>query len=316
MPLKPLRRNYFMTDAELSSFTFNLLSSMTRDDTEFTARGVTSVERTALETLATAFESFPDDEFYRADITTAVEDKDALRETMSVNIRDIVQCAIIKWGEGSGRYKKFGTKNVGSEGDKAFLTTSRQVVTVGTAYLTDLSSVGLTQTMLDDLSADADSFHDALIAIYDAEELRDDKTQERIQKGNEIYEFVTKYCQIGKIIWDDVDEAKYNDYVIYPTEHHQLSKPQNLTAEYVAGSPAVNHLGWDAVAEATSYDVYVSIRDIGAPSGNFNPLDTFTDNFADVPPVDNKRNYYKIKAKNSESTSDYSDEAYVDVSVS
>ncbi len=316
MPLKPLRRRYFMTDAELSSFTFNLLSSMTRDDTEFTARGITSVERTALETLATAFEALPDDEFYRAEVSLAVQNKDDLRAAMEVKVRDIVQCAIIKWGEGSPQYKKFSTRKMTRESDKSFLTTARQVVLVGTNYLTDLTSAGLTQTMLDDLEDDADSFHDALIAIYDAEELRDDKTQERIEKGNEIYELVAKYCQIGKIIWDDVDEAKYNDYIIYPQEHHQLSKPQNLTAEYVGGSPAVNHLGWDAVAEATSYDVYVSIRDIGAPSGDFNHLDTFTDNFADVPPVDNKRNYYKIKAKNSESTSDYSDEAYVDVSAS
>ena len=62
-------------------------------------------------------------------------------------------------------------------------------------------------------------------------------------------------------------------------------------------------------------NVYVSIRDIGAPSNDYNLLNTFTDNFADVPPVEGKRNYYKIKAKNAENTSDYSDEVYVDVSI-
>lgn len=315
MPLKPLKRDYRLTDAELCSFTFNLITSMTRDDTEFTARGITSVERTALETLATAFESFPNDEYYRADVTLAVQTKENLRELMEVKIRDIVQCAIIKWGEGSPQYKKFAVSKVNNGNDRTFLTIARQVVLVGTDYLTELTDVGLTQTMLDNLEDDADSFHSALISIYNAEEIRDNKTQERIQKGNEIYTLVKNYSMIGKIIWDDVDEAKYNDYVIYPKSTHQLSKPQNLTAEYVGGSPAVNHLGWDIVTDATSYDVFVSIRDIGAPSGNYNFLDNFTDNFADVPPVENKRNYYKLKAKNAESTSDYSDEAFVDVEI-
>lgn len=315
MALKPLRRDYRITDAELCSFTFNLINSMTRDDTEFTARGVTSVERTALETLADAFQSFPNDEFYRADVSIAVQAKEDLRKSMEIQIRDIVQCAIIKWGDGSPQYRKFAVSKISKANDMTFLTIARQVVLVGTDYLTDLTDVGLTQTMLDDLEDDTDSFHSALISIYNAEELRDIKTQERAQKGNEIYSLVKKYCRIGKIIWDDVDEAKYNDYVIYPKSSHQLSKPQNLTAEYMAGSPAVVHLGWDAVTDAEYYEVYVSIRDIGAPSGDFNHLDTFTDNFADVPPVNNKRNYYKIKARNAESTSDYSDEAYVDVEI-
>ena len=84
----------------------------------------------------------------------------------------------------------------------------------------------------------------------------------------------------------------------------------------MAGSPPVNHLSWDAVTDATSYDVFVSIRDIGAASGDYNFMDNFTDVFADVPPVDNKRNYYKIKAKNAEDTSEYSDEVFVDVTAS
>lgn len=315
MALKPLKRDYRLTDSELCTFTFNLISSMTRDDTEFTARGITSVERTDLETLVTAFEALPNDEYYRADISLAVQTKENLRETMEVKARDIVQCAIIKWGEGSPQYKKFAANRVTKEGDRTFLTIIRQIVLVGTEYLTDLTDVGLTQTMLDNLEDDADAFHSALLSIYTAEELRDNKTQERIQKGNEIYTLVKKYTMIGKIIWDDVDEAKYNDYIIYPQEQHQLSKPKNLTAEYVGGDPAVIHLGWDAVLDATSYDVFVSIRNIGAPSGNYNFLDNFTDNFADVPPVENKRNYYKLKAKNAESTSDYSDEAFVDVEI-
>lgn len=315
MPLDALRREHTLSDADLCAFTFGLISNMTRDAVQFATRGVTAGDITALEALADAFELFPNDDYYRADITLAVDAKEATRSAMTVEIRDIIQCAVIKWGEGSAQYKKFSAQKMTSESDRLFLTTARQVVLVATEYLADLASVGLTQTMIDDLSDNADIFHNNLIAILDAQTNRDSKTQERIQDSNEIYYFVTKYCQIGKIIWDDVDEAKYNDYIIYPKENSQLSKPQNLTAVYDPLDPPNVTLSWDAVINATNYDVFYNIANPGAPAGEYQLLNNYAASPVEIPSVIAKRNYYKIKAKNDESTSSYSDEAYVDVPV-
>lgn len=313
MPIKQLYRDYNFTDAELSQFASNLVSIMTRDSTEFAARGVDGADITALETKQDAFEDFPTDEEYKYAVSIAVENKNTVREQMLVSARNISDRAMLKWGAGSARYKRFGAAGITKLGDKNMLYAARRVHRIGTEYLTDLADEGLTQTMLDDLEASTDTFEDKMNALNDSIIERDTKTEERIILGNELYEFVAKYCEIGKVIWKEVSEAKYNDYVIYPTEHQGLSKPQNLAVEYVAGSPPVNHLSWDAVMNATSYDVFVSIRDIGAASGDYNLMDNFTDIFADLQPVNNKRNYYKIKAKNDEDTSDYSDEVFVDV---
>ncbi len=138
------------------------------------------------------------------------------------------------------------------------------------------------------------------------------KTESRVMAYNAVWSYMMDINQASKVVYAS-SPAKLSEYLLYPAEHHGLSKPQNLTAEYIGGSPAVIHLGWDAVDGAESYDVYYDTADIGAPSGDYNLLDTFTDNFADVVPVDGKRNYFKVKAKNDEHTSAYSDEAFVDV---
>lgn len=316
MNISALKREYKMSDSELALFADDLVTYMTRDTTEFADRGVDGTAITALQAKEDEFEAFPTDQEYLGLITIAVAEKEAAREALESAIRNISDRAMLKWGSKSGQYKRFDVKGLTNMRDRDMHFCARRVHRVGTEYLTALTPEGLTQAMLDDLDTKTEDYETKLNAIQDSEAVRDTKAEERVVLGNELYELVVKYCEIGKVIWKESSEAKYNDYVIYKTIDHGLSKPQNLTVEYVGGSPAVNHLGWDAVTDATSYDVYVSIRDIGAPSGDYNLLNNFTDVFADVPPVDNKRNYYKIKAKNDEDTSDYSEEAYVDVEVS
>lgn len=313
MASAPIKRDYNLTDAELCQFTSNLVNDMTRDITDFGDYGVDSTDVTALETLGNAFEIYPSDEMYEGEVIIATDVKNNIRLNVITSIRNLSMRVEIKWGEQSGQYKRLGIKGMYNMSDIKLLYTARRVHSVLTEYLSDLADEGLTQLMLDDFDDLNESFETAMNTQHDKINARDIATDERIKKGNELYSFVVKYCEIGKRIWFNVDSAKYNDYVIYPVEHPGLSKPQNVAVEYVSGSPALNHISWDAVTNATNYNVYVSIREIGAPSGNFNLLDNFTDNFADVPPVDNKRNYYKIKAKNDEDTSDYSNEVFVDV---
>ena len=54
----PVQRNYNMSDAELALFTSNLVGYITRDQADFTPRGVTTVKVTALQTLGNAYYEF------------------------------------------------------------------------------------------------------------------------------------------------------------------------------------------------------------------------------------------------------------------
>ncbi len=304
-----------MTDADLCMFASNLVVFMTRDSVEFAAKGVDAAAITALEALGNAFEVFPNDAYYKNDVTISVEAKNVNRENCQVQMRAIIGCAKIKWGSNSAQVKRFNAGKMTISSDRSFLTLARQCVTLATDYLADLAAQGLTQAMIDSLASEAQLMENEMNNISEKEALRDLKTQERINDGNELYGFVSQYCEIGKIIWQDVDQAKYNDYVIYPPTQKSLSKPQNLAASFDPLNPSPITLSWDLVADATSYDVYFNIAETGAPAGNYTLLNNFPTSPALVPPNFGKRNYYKIKAKNDTDTSAYSDAVWADIPV-
>ncbi|MCX6153292.1 MAG: hypothetical protein NT007_03945 [Candidatus Kapabacteria bacterium] len=192
------------------------------------------------------------------------------------------------------------------------MTTCRFGVGIAREYLTDLTSVGLTDAMIDDLEDTAQLMEDSMNEIATAQETRDIKAVERIEKGNELYALVSRYCEIGKYIWEDVNEAKYNDYVIYGSSG--LGKPQTLVANWTLGDTVV-HLTWDTVIGASSYEIYTCAVNFGLPSDSYTLL-MEAPGPQGVAFVADKRNYYKIRAKNSSAMSDYSDEAWTEVVIS
>ncbi|MCX6156037.1 MAG: hypothetical protein NT007_17960 [Candidatus Kapabacteria bacterium] len=307
-----LRRDFAMSNYALSAFATNIISFMTRDSTEFTARGVTSLMRTAFQTLITAFGVFPSDEEYKGLVTIEVEAKTVLRSSIIIKVQSISGYVEQKWGIGSGQYKRLAIAGFHKMGDDEFLFRSREVVRIATEYLTDLTPIGLTHDMIDDLEDLTNGFQSKMQSTSDAKALRDIKTRERIEKGNELYSFIVKYCKIGKLIWENVSSSKYSDYIIYETSYPVLPKPQNLNI--VFNPVGLNiELSWDAVSGATYYEVFYCLSGVGLPSGDYNLLNTYNSSPIHTAGTINKRNYFKIKAKNETQSSDYSDEVWWDI---
>ncbi len=250
------KRNYTMTDAKLTLFVSSLIDSMTRDAAEFAVRGVTASDITALQALSNAFEVFPSDEEYSGLVTIAIDEREAVRLDLLAGIRLISGFIEQKWGISSGQYKRLGIRDIERVPDENLLFRAREVVRIATEYLTVLTSIGLTQTMLDTLDDDAQLFETKMIAVNSARSVRDLKTIERIEKGNVVYSFVSKYCNIGKLIWEDTDEGKYEDYIIYKSSPVLPSKVQNLQYDI-----SNTKLKWDLAADATNYELEVKKSD-------------------------------------------------------
>lgn len=305
------KRNYTMSNPALCTLVNNMVGFMTRDQTEFTARGVTALMRTAYETLGHNFGNFPTDEEYKGLITIEVDAKTVLRNSILIKVQTISGYFDQKWGISSGQYKRLGIAGIQKMNENEFLFRAKEVVRIATGYLSDLDPIGLTQGQLDDLTTDITEFESKIRSVSDAKALRDIKARERTENGNELYAFAVEYGKIGKLIWENVDISKYNDYIIYDTSHPILPKPQNLAAVLAQGGLSID-LSWDTVPGATRYEVFYSVVNLGAPSGNYNLLNVFTSSPQNFPAALNKRNYFKIKAKNDTQSSDYSNEAWVD----
>lgn len=313
--MKAIKKKFTLSFADLSLIASHTVANMTRDAVQFATRGVNSAAITAFETLCNSFEIFPPDEVFVGIIKGITNEKNVLRNTVTADIQLISGFFLQKWGVNSGKYTSLRVKGLLKMSEADFLLTSRNVVEMANDNLSALTSIGLTQLIIDTLDDNAQLFETKLIELNSAKEMRDDKARERIELSNELYNYLTMYSQIGKLIWKNVNEAKYNDYIIYPAVHSGLSKPQNVTATYDPMNPPDITLSWDAVSGATYYEIYYNIANIGSPAGNFQLLNTFTSSPALIPSILDKRNYFKIKAKNNSKASPYSDIKYVDVTV-
>lgn len=197
-------------------------------------------------------------------------------------------------------------KELLEQGHRTANETANKAALLAKGYTTaDITNL---QTLMNDI--------DTLNAQQESMKLsRLGKTEIRIKAYNIVWDYMMQINQASKVVFAS-SPAKLTEYLLYPTVHHSLSKPQNLAASYDPLNPPNITLTWDSVDDATSYDVYVDIVNTDTPSGDYSLLNNFINSPAEIGSVIAKRNYFKIKAKNDSQTSVYSDEAYIDVPVS
>ena len=216
MPQQIITRMYSLSDGDLKQKADALLNSLSRDLTDLAARKITDVNIKNLRTLISNF----DDHSTDAELLGLVEDatikKNATRKEAEIAIRSIRNMADIAYS-GQGKYNNFGFEDLTKVSDADFYRLAKRVGRMATKYLPDLEPQGLTAEQIATLQTLAKNFDDGIDAIEDAVENRDLETQERIIKGNTLWAEMSKLASVGKSIYEDTNEAKFNDYVLTPT---------------------------------------------------------------------------------------------------
>lgn len=214
MPRREEIRRYRMSDARLIQLTDSVRQSAQRDAAELLNYGVTAATITALEAARDAFADNPTDEELSGDLVIATQAKNAEKLELQRQVRQISDRARIKYGETDGRFRKFGVDMLTRQGDDELIRTAKRVVRVATSLLPDLASEGLTAAMITALGTSADTFDNLVDSQDDAFKNRDIAVDERISLGNALYDLLVNLAAKGKLCWEDVNEAKYNDYIL------------------------------------------------------------------------------------------------------
>ncbi len=201
----------------LYTFAMAKVGFMLRDLSEFIKYGVSEEKLNALKAMLTDFADIPTDEELLGDQISATQGKDEAGVLLRDAVSEIMQRVANKFGSQSGKYRKFGASAISDLDGGTLSLTGRRVLRVAQSMLPELESEGLTQEILDELSTRLEAYDQALNIQEDAVADRDIATENRVEKANEIYKLLVKYCNTGKKIWEDTNEAKYNDYVIYDT---------------------------------------------------------------------------------------------------
>jgi hypothetical protein len=213
MPKAPETRKYSFSDATLKQRGDSVVACLVRDAQDFLVRGVTVEDRTGLEGLIGSFDDFTTDDELLGEVTTATEAKNGFRQNLETQIRLVRGIAQVFY-QGKGAYRKFGFDGMTQLSDDKLHRLSKRVSRVLVDHTAELLPAGLTPAVVTHLTTLSTSFDDAIDTLDEKIKLRDIATQERVINGNILYVELSRICNIGKNIYQDVNEAKYNDYVL------------------------------------------------------------------------------------------------------
>lgn len=132
-------------------------------------------------------------------------------------MRTILNMAENTFGFGSAKHREFGASDITRQPDAEIVRNARIMSATADKYLRELENEGLTEDKIATLIAQRDELDLAIDAQAKGISDRDVATEDRIEVLNTLYKLLTKYAGIGQDIFYEIDEAKYNDYIIYDT---------------------------------------------------------------------------------------------------
>lgn len=209
-------RNYKLADAVLKQKADEFLNLLDRD-IEFADRGYNAAAKTHFITLRDDVEVLPSDEKLESQKIELTATKDAARSALEKTMRTIFNMASNRFGSQSAQYRSFGNAEISRLPDAELVRVSKIMIIAANANLAEMATEGLTQAMIDSLTTKSEALDVAIDDVAKGISDRDIATEHRIETLNSLYNLVIKYAGIGQDIFYEVNEAKYNDYVIYET---------------------------------------------------------------------------------------------------
>jgi hypothetical protein len=225
MKKNQVKRDFIMSDAILKQKADELIALIDRDIAEFTDRGYNAAKKDELTTARNTVDNFPNDEQLEAIKMNLTEQKDAARNTLEKTMRSIFNMAENVFGLYSARYKEFGDAGISQQSDAELVRVAKIMSLTAEKYLTELSDEGLTSEKVATLIAQRNALDMAIDKQAQGISDRDVAAEGRIEALNKLYQLLTKYTGIGKDIFYETNEAKYNDYIIYDTPSGQPEIP-------------------------------------------------------------------------------------------
>ncbi len=198
-------------------FAHQKVNFLKRDIDHFIKYRYSIEEADALKLKIDAFTNIRTDEEFEGTLMIATEKKNKESGVIQDHIREMMLSVGNKFGKGSAHYKRFRASALSGLTDERLVRTAKRVGRVATLSLDDLAPSGLTITDIEALEQLIEKFEKSLEMQDDAISEREIGTLLRIDESNAIYKKIAKFCETGKGIWKNSNEAKYNDYIIYDT---------------------------------------------------------------------------------------------------
>ncbi len=214
-------RKHNFPDADLHQICMEHIRFAHRDLEYFTEYGYDLERLKTFKNKCDRFRELPDDEELLGDQMISTEKKMKAADKLRAAIRSLMTRVAIKYNSRTGRYRKFGTAKLGDMTDAQLLFCARRVVRVGRQQMDFLVEVGVNENVLGKITEAAREFENQMNIQADRVAERDIGVENRMDKGNEIYDELVVLCNIGKDIWNNKDVQKYENYCLYESNNEQ-----------------------------------------------------------------------------------------------
>jgi hypothetical protein len=221
-----------MTIDELINLCYEKETYFARDTAELAERGITIARINGLITLRGNLQNIPTDITMRALITKEVEAKDEKRAILETNMREIVNIARIGFKNNPSDFKTFGNVAFSTASIAELCIRSIIVASRATAYLTELTPLGLTSAMIASLATQKTDVEEGIVHVNTAESNRIITTNKRDVAAKTLYTELSKMCQTAQAYYAERKPLKADDYIIYDLPNNM----QQRTGEVKVGA--------------------------------------------------------------------------------
>lgn len=236
------KRTYRLRDGDLLTRGLAIVAAARRDAVKMAEYGYSAAAIDAIDTKITALLQAPTDVELAAILKEKTRAKNALQaEAIEHVMAQLMQRVGLKYGFNSAVHARFRVSGIQNRRDGDFLLTLYQVHRKAddADFKTGMASVGLSQAHVDAIGAYATGFQERLMEQDEALRQRDSALENRVAAANALYAEVVKLAGLGKRLWVNESEAKYNDYVIYADKPAPVRQLDGQVASHGSLAPAL-----------------------------------------------------------------------------
>jgi len=211
---KNVKFQFRLSYGELYQMSNQTISLVERDISEFEKYGVNASVLNQLVAKKEEFEYIPYDEVFEQKQMLLTQQKNELAEELKTAIREAMLKVSFAYRSNPLVGISFRNGNLSVFTDSELSIRARVTVLLLQDYLGVLSSYGLSQAEIDNLTLLEKSFTNKLAEQQQAICNRDSATEFRVTKANELYYLVSSIREVGRKMWAEKSEALSNDYII------------------------------------------------------------------------------------------------------
>lgn len=211
---KELKTKFNMSYADLSAISKQKVDTMLRDVVEFEGFGISQSELSQFFNEVRALDKFRSDDDLRGCVTQAVNERNKQQDSVLHEIRILVSYLLRVYKQDNPIFTRMRILGLSQLSSSQLFRTGESLYNTLVDVLPIVEPYGVSQAMLDSFYTVLQDFSDKIAKVNNAINERNQFTHERKKIANTIYDKLIVYTRIGRTIWENSNEALYNDYII------------------------------------------------------------------------------------------------------